>query len=181
MANKELEKLEKDIAKAEGNLAYYKRQIGYLEAIIPQWKKQLEELKALPVKPKKTREPLKFPIRILPNAFLDEQASFPQRFGGSDYGVEGKVIAQKGSKKLVWFKGHSGWSGRGQTSYYGGSLFLLGETQEKTFAGNYEDGNTLKESLSKNDELIKEFLGIGFSLLEYYKPKTTVVIEDLKL
>jgi hypothetical protein len=182
MAKSELEKVSAELDKLKGNLDFYKRQIAYTESKIPRLEALLETLKAMPVKPKRVKKAIEFPVRISGNVYLNEQGTFPRRYWGSDYGVDGIVVARRGNKKLVWFKGHTGWNGVGSTRYYGGALCGFGDSQgtEMGFKGNYDEGS-LKNSLAINDEAIKEFLGIEFSILDHYKPKTTLVIEEIKL
>lgn len=49
----------------------------------------------------------------------------PQIISGIDFGSRGRVIATCGRSQLVWRKGNTGWSGRGQTSYYRAHLHVV--------------------------------------------------------
>jgi hypothetical protein len=178
----DITKLEKKILEKEGDIRFFKGRILRIGQELVGLRKRLNELQALPVKQKRSRKQKEFPIKISDNIFLKEPEIFPQSVGGSDYGTRGRVIVKKEAKTLVWYKGHNGWAGIGTTSYYGGALVGFDSKARVTdFSGNYKVGNTLKIALEKEDEKIKEFLGIEFSLKNVWKQGTTMVIEKLEL
>lgn len=195
----ELERTEKKILDNEGSIKFMTRRIEILKSENVALESKAEELRTIPSLPSKVtraRKPLEFPVRLAANVYLIEQQSFPRHVHGSDYGVEGKVVAQKGDKFIVWHKGHTSWAGIGMQTYHTGSLngfykvadhkYEAAEssryTSKKTvkFEGNYE-GWKLKEMLKINEELISDFLEIEFNILQFYKAGTTLSIEDLKL
>lgn len=130
----------------------------------------------------------KYPIKVSDNCELVYREELHKNVvQGVDLGAYTlKVIARKGDTYLVWAGGHTGWSGLGTTSYYGGSMHVIvkgsGDRFVDThdhitrFKRNYDEGNSIVKSLDVNRESIIEIFGEDISKI--YKRGTTVVVYE---
>lgn len=85
---------------------------------------------------------------------------------GVDHSAEGEVLLKKGSTLLIWRKGHTGWCGIGNQTYYEARLELHGSPLNKSIGG-HDFGKTLKRggrltkaALAELESQIKEAFGV---------------------
>jgi hypothetical protein len=104
---------------------------------------------------------------------------------GADHGAEGRVIARNGNRRLIWRLGHTGWSGRGSTSYYPARLEVINPKGAKTYRtpkAVHEGGRLSKAVLKEHAATIREMLDLPEDAPDvheaYKRGKTVDYTED---
>jgi len=92
----------------------------------------------------------------------------------TDFGVDGIVLLKYKNKRLVWFKGHNVWNGRGYFSYQSGELLVV-NIDSGEFIFITDEGRLTNKMLNENINKIKEVLGIEEDI--ELNSKKTLVIE----
>lgn len=90
---------------------------------------------------------------------LDAEVIAPKGGHGVNWGVKGRVLVQRGGRKLIWRKGHMTWSSRGQQRYSETSLKLeyYGEWRDILEGGRFSPSRLTDRHMQQ----IREWLGIG--------------------
>lgn len=95
------------------------------------------------------------------------------RYGsGVDYGADRMLLAQCGTKKLWWRKGHTAWVCQGQTGYYKAELCCGKGYASDISRTIFEGGRLTKKRLMEHAAKIDEYF--GFEITQHLDPKRTM-------